>query len=359
MINSSNIILFGVVILIIFVLFFTSSSKSQTQIAKPRQESFAPLQNKPVIKYKIRNQQNCPTLHTRKRSSCYVPGIAKTERIDNQFHGDYRDTITAINNLVPGQKQLFNISNRPLVYSEPEPKEVFDLVIDFISVLNDNVSRIVPEERNSNSGWDEAIPDPTVESGWDKAQKALGLTPSLYDKPSGRSLVRLIKINRVQKYETDDEIRYIIEFIVQKENVDDQMILKGSFVQDKRALNNEDEFFFDKTVELRIIIEEMWTLGYLTDSMFKNTPIASDAIKDDTYFNYDDMERNDLTDPKEIQKILMDKYKQRVQEMDFRNAMLDEEGQAMHRDLPNVYDFSNIKGTRTIFDDMNKKKIFY
>ena len=54
----------------------------------------------------------------------------------------------------------------------------------------------------------------------------------------------------------------------------------------------------------------------------------------------------------------MEKYQQRTHEMQFRNAMLDEEGQAFHKDLPNLYDYSNIQNTRTIFDDMNKKKIF-
>jgi len=38
--------------------------------------------------------------------------------------------------------------------------------------------------------------------------------------------------------------------------------------------------------------------------------------------------------------------------------MLDEEGQEFHKHLPHVYDFSNIKGTQTIFDDMNYHKEF-
>ena len=44
--------------------------------------------------------------------------------------------------------------------------------------------------------------------------------------------------------------------------------------------------------------------------------------------------------------------------MEHRNALLDEEGQDFHKTLPHIYDYSNIKGTRTIFDDMNEKKIF-
>src|SRR5690606_366929 len=55
-----------------------------------------------------------------------------------QFHNDYRDVITAINNLIPNKKQLFNLSNRPIAYSEPQVKEVYDLVSDFVNALNIN-----------------------------------------------------------------------------------------------------------------------------------------------------------------------------------------------------------------------------
>ena len=71
------------------------------------------------------------------------------------------------------------------------------------------------------------------------------------------------------------------------------------------------------------------------------------------------MEENNLTDPKFVQKILMEKYKQRTQEMQQRNATLDEEGQEFHKTLPHVYDYSNIRNTQTIFDDMNKPRKFY
>ena len=65
-----------------------------------------------------------------------------------------------------------------------------------------------------------------------------------------------------------------------------------------------------------------------------------------------------MTDPRYIQKELMDKYKQRTQEMRNFNSMLDEEGKKFHSTLPHMYDYSSVKGTRTIMDDMNSPKIF-
>ncbi len=276
--------------------------------------------------------------------------------INNKFNNDYRDVITALNNLVPRKQQIFNLPNIPLKYTEPQVSEVKGLLKDFIKILNDNINNVVPDYRNKNSGWDEAIPNPNMTSGWDKLQKSLGLLPSLWKSPAGKSSVKLIKINNVQKYETDDEIKYTIAFVIQKDNSSDQMVLSCSFVQDKRPLNDENNFFRSVNVDMRVMIEDTYVLGYLS-KYGQNAGMAFDdsVVK---YLEYDKMEYQQLGDPKEIQKVLMDKYKLHTQEMEMRNAMLDEEGQAFHKELPNVYDYSTYRDTWTIQDDMNRKKYF-
>lgn len=273
-----------------------------------------------------------------------------------QFHNDYRDIITALDNLVPAKKQLFNLQNIPLVYSEPESGEVKNMVKDFIEVLNYNSLTEVPNCRNTNSGWDEKIPDPNVKSGWNKVQSELGLPEDLYQDPARRAPVKVIAVPLVQKYETEDEIKYSVDIVLQKVNVDDQMIIKADFVQDKRPLLDENNFFTTKNIDMKVTIENIFISGYLS----KN---GNDAIKqfdgDNTkYYDYKDMERNNMTDPKFVQKILMEKYKQRNEEMEQRTAMLDGEGQAFHRNLPSIYDFDNIKNSRSIYDDMNYSKAF-
>lgn len=274
-----------------------------------------------------------------------------------QFHNDYRDVLTGINNIVPDKKQIFNIQNIPLVYSEPPVDEVRKLVNDFINVLNINIAETVGDYRGPNSGWDEAIPDPTIPSGWDRQQKALGLPTSLYDPPAHKSHLKLIAISFLQKYETDDEIKYVVDFVIKKLNVDDQMALKVSFVQDKRPLVDENNFFINAQIEMKILIEEVFIIGYLSNEGL-DANLEFDNTKE-LYYDYDNMEYNNMTDPKYIQKVLMEKYREKSIRMQSRNNMLDEEGQDFHRTLPSIYDFSNIKATRTIFDDMNSKKIFY
>jgi len=275
-----------------------------------------------------------------------------------QFHNDYRDVMTALNNIMPDKKQFFNLANQPIIFSKPETDEIKNIVKDFVEVLNDNIKNDVPSFRNPNSGWDEAITDPTVQSGWEKVRRSLGLAPSLYDEPATKQPVKLIKITSVMKYETEDEIRYICDIILQKKHVDDQMILRCSFVQDKRPLKDENNFFVTKTVAMRVVIEELSILGFLSKEGTDGR-LLYDQDKE-LYYNVNLMENNNLTDPRDIMRVLDENYKQRNREMNQLTAMLDEEGQNFHRTLPKLYEFDNIRGTRTVYDDLsNKKRVFY
>ena len=38
-------------------------------------------------------------------------------------------------------------------------------------------------KENENTGWDEALPDPNVKSGWDKFTEKIGVLSSLYEDP--------------------------------------------------------------------------------------------------------------------------------------------------------------------------------
>jgi hypothetical protein len=353
MINDSNILLIVLIgVLIIALLMTNKSSRILSSTTKNNSAATSPKfeEYNTVINDVISFDDNKSTFITKESQN---PNF-----INIQFHNDYRDVTTAFNNIIPERNQRFNLANIPLVYSEPDPNnsEAKYLIKDFIEVLNKNLINQVPNVRNKNSGWDEAIPDPNMRSGWDKMQNSLGLTSSLYEKPKMGGIIKLISIQLVQKYETEDEIKYLCEIILQKENVQDQIIIKTSFVQDKRPLYDENNFNIISKVELRVIIEDIFIVGYLSkDGSDAKLQYDNDAVK---FFNYDDMEQNNMTDPKKIQKILLKKYKQRTQEMQQRNALLDEEGQTFHKDLPNLYDFSNIRSTRTIFDDMNNKKTF-
>ena len=345
--DTLNIILIVVILVILYVLTISHNTKNLKKASK-KKEGYRGILGR---KLELRNPKKRPT--QRKMiidrvvddivswdDSLDEGGVVKKEQINPNFlsikwHNDYRDVVTAMNNLIPERKQFFNLPNIPVVYSEPTAAEVKNLVNDFIGVINKNLVEEVPSYRNPNSGWDEAITDPNVESGWDKVQKSLGLAPSLYDKPAQKAPVKLVAIQLVQKYETEDEIKYAVDMVLQKQGVEDQMVVKGSFVQDKRPLRDENNFFYTRNIDLKVVIEDLNIVGFLSnDGVDEKLNFDQQATK---YYDYNMMEQNNMTDPKYIQRVLMDKYRRRTQEMEQRNAMLDEEGQEFHAELPHIY----------------------
>ena len=276
--------------------------------------------------------------------------------IDVQFNTHYRDVITAFNNLVPAQKQLFNLANQPIKYNELDPKNVYGMVTDFIKSINKNISQEVPNERHNNTGWDEAVSNPNHISGWEKIQIHLGLAPSLYPTPSSPGKVLLVKIDKVQKYETEDEIKYSCHIIIIKENVKDQMIVKVEFVQDKNSIHDENDFFKDHELVMKVAIESISIVGYLSEKGTDSTK-QYNMVKE-KYYDIDRMEYNNLTDPKYIMSELTKRHNKKQREMDYRNALLDEDGQDFHKTLPHAYDYSTYQSTRTIYDHIKKQKQF-
>jgi len=344
--NFINIILFMIIIYILYI--FTTRNNTKTTPKKINNISTKiPYKISRGRSYKDDIVNDVISIDTSYNEPIIIKETMNPNFIKIKFHNDYRDVITAINNIIPTEKQLFNLANIPLKYSEPDPSEITYMVYDFLKVLNENIKNVVPPVRTCNTGWDEAIVDPNIKSGWDRQQEVLGLQVSLFEKPALRAPVKLIAVNSVEKRETEDEIKYTSTIIIQKLNVDDQMILRVAFIQDKRPLNNEDLFFKQSKIQLFVSIESIFIEGYLS----KHGDDAKMMFDDEQvkYYNIDNMEHNDLTDPKYIRSVLMDVYKRRTQEMEQRNALLDEEGQEFHKSLPHPYLFDNILGTRTIF----------
>lgn len=266
-----------------------------------------------------------------------------------QFHNDYRDTLTAFNNICPRQKQIFNVAHLPVKFTNPNPSEVKHMIKDFIKELNNSIVNEVTDRRVANSGWDEAIPDPQVKSGWDKHMEGLGLLPGVYNQPAPKSKVRIVAIDHVEKYETDDEIRYICFIVLQKKNIDEQIITRLSFVKAKRDVNEERQFFNkDSKHQInRVILEEIYIIGFLSEQGMEN------AKSQDDFYNFSALHKGDMIDRQEIVNELVKKYKQKNHEMRNLTANLDEEGRAFHSSLPKYDSYNSYQVTQTIFDDWN------
>jgi len=291
-----------------------------------------------------------------------------------KFNQDYRDILTSINDLVPAQKQIFNMSTLPLInYAELQPSEAMTMTIDFIETLN-AISKKNEKDYNTQNkdgfityGWSDKYIDKTVESGWDKVQKSLGLLPSLYPKPAQYRPLELIAIKKVLKYETDDEMKYVIYMILHKPGVIDQIMLKVSLVISKRIMrdevnflntnvtyNNDNDYTFKPNFNVEVVVEEIDVIGYFTDK-YGNFKSEDFGIK---YAKYDELEYSNMTSNKYIRKVLLDKYNKRNDEINKRNATLDDQGKIFHSTMSNVGDYCNLGLAATIFDDIDAPRLF-
>lgn len=354
MFTNSNIILFSIIGFIILLLIIKSNNKDS-------EIPFEHYDNKNNLKKKYEKTKNINTnnnlidiFNNNKKMVRCLNNLNDNVKInpnfvDIKFHNDYRDITTAIKNIISPDKHIFNENNDPVETTKILPtKEINDIVNDFIDLLNKNLNTQVSENRTQNSGWDEDMPQKTVESGWDKIQKSLGLPVSLYNDPAKKGKVNIIKINNVIQQKSCNEIQYKIDLILQKENVEDQMMLNLVIIQQSIKSN-------------KIIIKNIDIIGYLSE----NTLVPSQQFQDDyqldkeQFYIYDDLQKDDITDLKIVQNILIDKYNKTTKDKDFINSLLDEPIQNYHKDLPSLDQLPNIKITQTIFDDFNNKKKFY
>lgn len=223
-----------------------------------------------------------------------------------QFHNDYRDTQNAIILLIPNQRQLFNRSNLPIInVSTPTNNEILPLVKNFINELNRVIHQNVTDEYSVRD-WKNCIAEKEYKSGWDKQQEKLGLPGSIYKQPVGKEPVKLIKVDHSERFETEDEIRYVIFMVLQKASAKDQMLLKVSFHIDKQDINLDRDFFVKgkNEIETLIRIEEAFVIGYLTKHSF-----GKHSIKNE-YYDFNGITNGRIFSQKEIMKELNRKRKQ-------------------------------------------------
>lgn len=231
--------------------------------------------------------------------------------LELQFHNDYRDVMTAFNNMVPRQKQIFNIINQPITNTDlthivnsntkSEIKtDIKNMIAQFLNNLN-KFSAEVPIVKNKNSGFDEAMQLPSSNKGWEENQHELGLPSSLYQTPAKNAPVFLVDIQSVVMTEGLTDVRFVCQLVIQKKNSEDQMIIKISFVIKKENMAAKNEI---------VMIEYINTVGYLSDMQTQYDTVES------TFYDFNNLNMSEMSNPKLIQSELIKKQQARD------NAML-------------------------------------
>lgn len=300
-----------------------------------------------------KNNKRSPSKHNKVIS-------AKTEFIEVQYHADYNDVITAINDLTP-QKELFNLGFLPVVETEPNRGNVKSLVKLFLRKINNDITQNVQEYLHTNSGWNDMGKRRREKSGFEEQMEELGLPGSLYAEPAGKARVRLVKVDKAIQSTTEDQIRFTIYIIIQKENVSDQMVLRIHFFMEREDLGNNDRDdranFFTKGLKDEndneinenqiVIIEQIFVIGFLTDSGKPKTRM--DKFHEYEGINYE----NGMIDQEKVIKMMLIKHKERENELNAFLNTTDNETKEIH-DIPGIDSYSQYKNTRTIMDDLAK-----
>ena len=218
--------------------------------------------------------------------------------VPNQFHTEYKDVLTAFDMIVPSNKPLFNRSLLATEYSVVDASEVAVMIKTFIKTLNKTNKFDISDYENVKHGWKNMMPEYVCESGWEKQMKNLGLPPNLYTTKLKRSKVRLIQIDKVDKFATDSEIQYQIYMIIQKITSEDQLVIKVNFVLPNIDYSN----YKDK---INIQIENIYVVGFLTTHSYGSTAQRSE------FYSFENIEKDNFLDQKVIMNQLKKKYSQR------------------------------------------------
>jgi uncharacterized protein (UPF0333 family) len=280
------------------------------------------------------------------------------EFTEMQYHNDYNDTITAINGLTP-QKELFNMGFLPVKEVVPDRKNIKDLVKLFMKKLNNEITNNVQEFLHVNSGWNDMGKRRREKSGFEIQMEELGLPGSLYNEPASKAPANLIRIDKSEQFNTENQIRFVAYIIIQKPNVQDQMVLKVQFFlerEDLKSGGDDRANFFNKKVDQDddrdikidsnqiVIIEQVFILGYLTNQTKNKT-------KMDKFHDYTGIQRSDGTiDQEKVVKMMLKKHKERADELNsFTNTLSPE-----NQELRDINDGDNVlyNNTRTIMDDL-------
>ena len=239
--------------------------------------------------------------------------------LDIRIHNDYRDVLTSFDNVAPDQRPYFNRSMLPVRQAQVDPVSVKPMIKEFIKRINEDIKVNVYEQVTSQTGWNEyaELKKPEID-GWGKQMRQIGLPESLWDHPAHKDKLRLIKIDSVEKFITEEQINIIVHMIVQKKNVSDQMVIRVSYIMDNVDMNADRNF--NKTnvaPDYNVRIEEIYVIGYLTDYRYGDTNINR---KD--FYEFTNIEKDDMMDQELILKTLKDKYKQLQVESDGFNISI-------------------------------------
>ncbi len=264
-----------------------------------------------------------------------------------KFHNDYIDVLNALNKydgISPHDKQLFNINNIPVtidknIKNNEEINKVGLMIDNFIDELNEKIVNIQNETSHyTTNGWNNKY-EQTYEDPFRKFRKSLGLPETLYNDEVKGTKIYLHKFFNIDKYQTEQEIKYIVHVIIKRDMSDDALLLKISFVIDKSNPTN-------------VIIENIDIVGSIS-----NRVISQEYADVNNFYNFESLNENNMVNIGNVMNELAYKHLIRQKLANEQIENLEENDRIMHNSI-NPYDYQSYKNTRTIYNDILGDKKF-
>ena len=337
-----------IIIVIIYYLFFNKTEKfinvtnpfndglSQFQLGTsiPDDAQLLTQEPKPLDYLTVKNKKY------KKNKLIKETDISKTKLnnyfVDSKFSNQYRDIITAINQMSPNQKTLFNIQVLPVtttIYdpSKEYPLEVYKLVIQFITQLND-IIKALPESAEIINDYNNVLPMTSElhkyvkNKGINNFYNEIGVDFNLYSDVPINSPVELIKILEAKKEDTDNEVRYVISFVIHKilKSVTEQMKITCYFIMKKDQFEGENLFKNVQQIDYvsPVALEYVFVNGFFIQNFnnkyeaYNKDNLAPDkpSYNPSNYYKFDNLNQNEMLSDEYIIKNLNKKYREHALE---------------------------------------------
>jgi hypothetical protein len=252
----------------------------------------------------------------------------------SQYNDSYRDVMTAIVQMAPEMKSVFNLQILPVTTTvyDPEkqmPDDVVKLVYQYIKQLNALLLKM-PDSVEIINDYNNYLPLTSMQYNYIKDKgiqqyyKDIGVNFNLYAETPPTSIVQFVRTLKAQREYTEEQTRYVVTFVVKKilKSVNDQMQITVYFV----LKNNPAEFVNFGTYDSRInkpsqqvTLEYVYTDGFWTNAY--NTELAcfdgsgkkesSADVHDDNYYSFDALKQSGITDDSLIIKETNKKLRER------------------------------------------------
>jgi len=338
-ITSTQIIIITLIIILIIIIIRNRNKKNK----KENFDEINYTKNKKIIYKDLYGQYfNNPKNNNIDKINYVVDKYIDNKKYEdeiednNLFNMDYIDVNEEYNNLTQNNKIIFN--NDEIEYTvntniDNEDKYIVDKMIrDFIENINDKLTGINIDFSNVFRWKNTARQE--YEDGFEKVRKNLGIPEKLYNEGIKGTKIILIEYSNIIKYETDKEIKYIVDVKIGREKSKIYQIIRIHFTFKKEDIKN-------------IVIEKINILGYVSKIYTKQ--IYEDI---NNYYNFKNLDDNNLLDSKNIIKELDTKYMIREKLMQEQIDNLHPDDKDAHMYIDNPEEYESYKTTQTIYDDI-------